>query len=147
MNIKDEIKLIFKNNNLIFNKDFENNFSSLKNDMQTSVITFCKDIILGKIPHIPIISKKYKDHILFIDKIADKRIIVVKIKNSDYIEIHLSNHDYYDEQRERFGIKKEANIIKIENKRNNKKRFFLISVLIGFIWSLNFDAYIISLFF
>ena len=109
MNSKEIIKKIFNNDNLLFNKDFEKYFNNLKEEMRKDLIKFCEKVINEEIEHIPITNKKFRNHILFIDKIADKRIMVVKIKNSDYIEIHLSDHKYYDLQRKRFGIKKGSN--------------------------------------
>jgi hypothetical protein len=104
--MKTKICMIFDNNNLIFNKEFDNYFNSLKTDMEHKLIQWYKEIKSGNIPHIPIATKKYREYILFINKIADKRAMVIRIKNSDYIEVHLSDHKYYDEQRKRFGIKK-----------------------------------------
>ena len=69
-------------------------------------IQWCKDICIGKVAHIPITHKKFRVWVLFINKIADKRAMVIKVKNKDYTEVHLSDHKYYDEQRERFGIKR-----------------------------------------
>ncbi|MBT3408207.1 hypothetical protein HN415_06015 [Candidatus Woesearchaeota archaeon] len=104
--MKSKICIIFDNKNLIFNKEFDHYFNSLKQDMKDKLMLWYKEIKSENIPHIPIATKKYRSFILFINKIADKRAMVIRIKNSEYIEVHLSDHKYYDEQRKRFGIKK-----------------------------------------
>lgn len=103
---RELIKEIFNNCEILFNNDFDSNFSELKPTMQSDFIQWCAEVVKGNIPHTPITHKKYRDWVLFIDKLADKRVLVVKIKNKEFIEVHLGSHYYYDEQRKRFGIKK-----------------------------------------
>lgn len=104
--VRKLVEDIFKNKKIFFNKDFDFNLGELKLNMQHDFIQWCKEVFAGKIPHTPITHKKYREWALFINKIADKRALVVKIKNQAFIEVHLSGHKYYDKQRERFGIKK-----------------------------------------
>ncbi|MBN1503101.1 hypothetical protein JW930_06145 [Candidatus Woesearchaeota archaeon] len=103
---RELIKKIFENDELFFNKEFDHHFDELKADMQHDFIDWCKEVEQGNIPHTPITHKRYRDWILFIDKKADKRVLIVKVKNQAFIEVHLSGHKYYDDQRKRFGIKR-----------------------------------------
>ena len=94
---------------LVFNKEFDKYFSILKDSMQQSLMSWCKnckdDVAEGSVPD----NAKFKDRWVFFRKIgSDVRCTLVKLKNSDFIEIHLTDHKEYDDIRLMFGYKKSS---------------------------------------
>lgn len=105
MNAAEEFRNILRNRNLVLNRDFEKNYSLLKEEMRKSLIEWCISARDGHVYHVPIVSRRHRDKVMFINKIADMRAILIKLKNSGFTEFHLCEHRQYDEQRRRYGIK------------------------------------------
>ena len=106
--LRDKLIQIF-GKDISLNKDFDFYAEQLKNDMQHSLVDWCRkckdDLIRGHTPNKPHLNDLY----VFFKKIGNKvRTILIKIKKQDFIEIHLSSHKYYDEKRKELGFKKSS---------------------------------------
>jgi len=94
---------------LIFSKEFDKYFSSLKETMQDSFIAWCTDCKEGRAKGSVPINKDYKDKFVFFRKIAgDIRAVLIKKQNAEFIEVHLVEHKEYDDIRKMLGYKQSS---------------------------------------
>ncbi len=92
-----------------FNKDFDDYFAKLKDNMATDLLLWCErcknNLELGSVPP----RKQFKHLYVFFRKIAsDVRVVLIKQQNNDFIEMILDSHKQYDDTRTKFGYKKNS---------------------------------------
>lgn len=97
------------NNNIRFNKEFDENILKLKEGMAEELIGWCMRCRENKEPGSVPPRKEFKNLYIFFRKIAsDIRATLIKEQNGDFIEIMLEGHKGYDDTRTRFGYKKSS---------------------------------------
>ena len=105
--IKKQLHEIF-GKQLIFNKDFDIYAKELKENMQESLVEWCRQLKDEEIH--PLQSEKKKEVIVFVKRIGStNRCIVLKIVNDEFKEVHLADHDYYNKIMKNLGLKKSSN--------------------------------------
>jgi hypothetical protein len=94
---------------LFINKEFDDYFSLLKEQMQSDFMDWCGLCKEGKaIGSVPI-RKQHKDKFVFFRKIGgDVRAVLIKKQNSLFIELYLTEHREYDDIRKKLGYKQSS---------------------------------------
>lgn len=92
---------------IIFNKDFDLYAEGLKENMQESLVEWCRQLKDKEIR--PLQSETQKEVIVFVKRVGStNRCIVLKIVNDVFKEVHLADHAYYNKIMKNLGLKKSS---------------------------------------